>query len=281
MKLFSKNIASGEVEDHESLLQNSELQGYLQDPNSPKFTLSLGQVLIGTFLILTLFSGGLLAGLGFAWNRNADCTTQVTQGSPLLEDISLSYKTIRFNGTFLDENIYRQSASPEVDAAWQALGSNYRSVAIPEDRASEAGLRRDQVRINPKYGGGYPANVEGLHQLHCLNLLRQALYYNFDYYHALKQGAFKNDDNILKKHVSHCLDILRQQLMCTVDIGVLGQVWYNPSSPAPFVDFNTMHKCRNFEDVRKWAEARQLPKDVPPDFLQPPADISHILPGVP
>lgn len=28
----------------------------------------------------------------------------------------------------------------------------------------------------------------------------------------------------MQKHVSHCVGILRQQLMCTVDIGVLGQV---------------------------------------------------------
>jgi hypothetical protein len=29
-------------------------------------------------------------------------------------------------------------------------------------------LLPDQVKINQKYGGGFPANVEGLHQLHCL-----------------------------------------------------------------------------------------------------------------
>jgi Mycotoxin biosynthesis protein UstYa len=43
-----------------------------------------------------------------------------------------------------------------------------RSVAVPLERARSAGLEPDQVKINPKYGGGYPANVEGLHQLHCL-----------------------------------------------------------------------------------------------------------------
>ncbi len=43
-----------------------------------------------------------------------------------------------------------------------------RSVRIPPDRAKEAGLRNNQVQINSKYGGGFPANVEGLHHLHCL-----------------------------------------------------------------------------------------------------------------
>jgi hypothetical protein len=80
------------------------------------------------------------------------------------------------------------------------------------------GLAPDQVRARKQYGGGYPANVEGLHQLHCLvssldqrgkcdidegmqNLLRQSLYYNYEYYLDKGEGAFKNEDYIVKKHV--------------------------------------------------------------------------------
>ena len=50
----------------------------------------------------------------------------------------------------------------------QMLTNTDRSVSIPQERAQSAGLKHDQVKINPRYGGGYPANVEGLHQLHCL-----------------------------------------------------------------------------------------------------------------
>lgn len=145
-----------------------------------------------------------------------------------------------------------------------------RSLVVPADEAAKSGLLSDQVKVSPKYGGGFPANVEGLHHLHCLNLLRKSLYYNFDHYHSLGLGAFKNDDNILQLHVTHCLDILRQQLMCTVDIAVLGQVWTYPDTPQAFVDFNTRHTCRNFDEVRQWAEARQIPEVVPPDYLEPP-----------
>lgn len=207
----------------------------------------------------------------------------------------------------MNENIYRRPASPEVDAAWEALGVNCeqdyilshprprktiltkadRSLVIPESQAKQAGFRQDQVKINPKHGGGFPANVEGLHHLHCLNLVRQALWYNFDYYRALGQGAFKNEEMIVRLHVcecarssgtwiladvdtAHCVDILRQQLMCKPDLGFLGQVWYNTSSPSPFVDFNTQHRCRNYQSLRQWAEVRQLPEKVAADFLQPP-----------
>ena len=153
---------------------------------------------------------------------------------------------------------------------WESLGVNYRPLIIPSSLAQKSGLAADQVKINEKYGGGYPANVEGLHHLHCLNLLRQSLWYNYDYYHTRGEGAFKNEEYIVKFHVSHCLDIVRQQLMCTVDVGVLGQVWIHPDEPEAYVDFNTRHMCRDFEAIRSWAEERQMPEVVSQDWLQPP-----------
>lgn len=100
--------------------------------------------------------------------------------------------------------------------------------------------------------------------------MRQSLYYNYDYYKAQGRGAFVNSDLVVRLHVSHCLDILRQQLMCSADTGVLGQVWWNQTNPQAFVDFNTKHQCKNYEDIRQWAFENQLPKEVPEDFLQPP-----------
>jgi hypothetical protein len=46
--------------------------------------------------------------------------------------------------------------------------------------------------------------------------------------------------------------------MCNVDTGVLGQVWYDPNEPKAFPDFNTRHKCKNYDEVRKWAEELQV-----------------------
>jgi len=145
-----------------------------------------------------------------------------------------------------------------------------RAAIVPTNLAAMARLAPDQVQVSDDYGGGYPANVEGLHHLHCLNLLRKSLYYNFEYYHALGHGAFENSDDILRLHITHCLDILRQQLMCTVDVNVLGQVWWNRKEPTAFPDFNTVHRCRNFEAVRQWAEEHQAPMNVPPDYLKAP-----------
>ncbi len=66
------------------------------------------------------------------------------------------------------------------------------------------------------------------------------------------------------------MDILRQQLMCAVDVGFLGKVWWNREHPQAFPDFNTRHLCRDFEAVRKWAEENQGPEKPPEKYLRPP-----------
>jgi hypothetical protein len=44
--------------------------------------------------------------------------------------------------------------------------------------------------------------------------------------------------------------------MCTADIGLLGLFWIE--GKGAFVDFNIKHKCKNFDDIRQWAEHRQF-----------------------
>ncbi len=86
--------------------------------------------------------------------------------------------------------------------------------------------------------------------------------------------------NASYEYAEHCLDILRQQLMCTVDVGLLGQVWWDRTLAKAFPDFNTVHVCRDFDAVRKWAEERQAPEKTPEDLLQRPrlADILDEIP---
>jgi hypothetical protein len=58
--------------------------------------------------------------------------------------------------------------------------------------------------------------------------------------------------------------------MCQPDTGLLGQVWWDLEQPKAFVDFNTEHKCKNFDAIRQWAQERQIPETVPGNFLKPP-----------
>lgn len=38
--------------------------------------------------------------------------------------MDVKYHVQQYNGSFLHENIYRQDAGPEVDEAWEALGTD-------------------------------------------------------------------------------------------------------------------------------------------------------------
>ncbi|PON22126.1 hypothetical protein TGAM01_v209000 [Trichoderma gamsii] len=166
----------------------------------------------------------------------------------------------------MHENIYRQVGSPEVDKAWEDLGVNYRAGVISYEDGLASGLGASFVQRAKKHGGGFLVNVEGMHHLHCLNLVRKALYFNYDRYKKLGEHAFLNEEDILRRH------IIRQVLMCNVDTGVLGQVWINPEEPTAFPDFRTKHTCKNYEDIREWAERLQAPPldHIPKDYLAPP-----------
>ena len=42
----------------------------------------------------------------------------------MLNEVDTSMRTVRFNGSFKKENVFRLEAGPEVDAAWKAIGSD-------------------------------------------------------------------------------------------------------------------------------------------------------------
>ena len=42
--------------------------------------------------------------------------------APFVKDVGLKYEIVAFNGSLLRENVFRQDAGPEVDAAWTSLG---------------------------------------------------------------------------------------------------------------------------------------------------------------
>jgi hypothetical protein len=108
------------------------------------------------------------------------------------------------------------------------------------------------------------------------------MWYNYKYYKDLGEWSFKNEEKILQLHASHCLDAIRQVLMCNVDTGVLGQIWYDQESPRTFPDFKTNHKCKNFDAVRQWAVDHQAPPldSLPPDYMRIPEedDVLAVMP---
>ena len=48
--------------------------------------------------------------------------------------------------------------------------------------------------------------------------------------------------------------------MCQPDLGVFGQLWVEPID-GPFVNFNTEHKCKNYDAIVQKAMELQVPED--------------------
>jgi hypothetical protein len=205
---MKKEYRDSDSLDAESLLSNNtstDQADRIRRNNAPrKFpTLALVAILIVTHLCVAL-AAALVTHQFYTEKTdvNAICAKVTSHNSPATTDVGIKWAPVTYNGSFFHQTIYRQDASPEVDAAWTALGVDYRPLRIHNDEAAESGITIDHVKIKEEYGGGYPANMEGLHHLHCLNLLRQGLVYNYDYYKAKGHGAFSNEEPIVKYHIS-------------------------------------------------------------------------------
>lgn len=96
---------------------------------------------------------------------------------------------------------------------------------------------------------GFRVAIEVFHQLHCLNLLRQA---NHKSHYAPLGGDTAAEPEDLHGHLDHCIDALRQFVMCQSDTNVFPfRFPFNDGDPWP--DYSSPRVCRNFQKVRQWA----------------------------
>ncbi|KAF1956841.1 hypothetical protein CC80DRAFT_392219, partial [Byssothecium circinans] len=139
-----------------------------------------------------------------------------------------------------------------VDAMW-----DWATDSIPDTMVS----RDEMLKMNmdptgalevtdPKTGRrGYRVAIEVFHQLHCLNLLRQA---NHKAHYAPLGGDAAAEPEDLHGHLDHCIDALRQFVMCQADTNVFPfRFPFNDGDPWP--DYSSPRMCRNYERVREWA----------------------------
>ncbi|KXT10167.1 hypothetical protein AC579_3423 [Pseudocercospora musae] len=102
---------------------------------------------------------------------------------------------------------------------------------------------------------GYIAGLEFVHQLHCLHLVHQGLYFNHQYYRSVDSISWdESQTDVIETHLSHCVDALRQFIMCEADIRVKP---YLKSTGGDVADFARQKQCRNFESARRFAVQHQ------------------------
>jgi len=57
-----------------------------------------------------------------------------------------------------------------------------------------------------------------------------------------------------RMHVDHCLETLRLVLMCNADVTPSLLIKNADKPEGHEADFNTFHKCRNFDRIMDWQE---------------------------
>ncbi|KAF2163038.1 hypothetical protein M409DRAFT_26484 [Zasmidium cellare ATCC 36951] len=219
-------------------------------------------LVLGIITVLLAANAVLLSlWLWFPRDFDAACVKHTSAvWSPVMDDIHLSYQPTRFEGNPFIQSKYVQDPGPEVDQAWADLGVHLKFTSIvPEERGPEAGIDPSSIKVNASLGGGYITTVRVIHQLHCLNMVRQALSWNVDYYRSRKVEPWNKVDWVARAHVDHCLDMVRQQIQCDSDVGMLATRWVQEEGEAiNFIpEFSTTKVCKNYDDVLEWVVSHE------------------------
>ncbi|KAK6864181.1 hypothetical protein PG995_000709 [Apiospora arundinis] len=139
---------------------------------------------------------------------------------------------------------------PEVDKMWDYITDD------GDDQDGPGPGRRARDHEPGDGEKGYRVAVEVFHQLHCLNLMRQA---NHKAHYAPLGGDTAAPKHDLHNHIDHCVDALRQFVMCQADVNVFAfRFPFNDGDPWP--DYTTPHVCRNYENIRRWAVDHGVPQ---------------------
>lgn len=183
---------------------------------------------------------------------------------PLLDRLAVDiYETQRDDillpNASIPRHIYRLPPSPEVDAAWEALSHNG-LIAVSEDEVQRAGKDPTLALKIPEDWGYEPnmylALLDGVHQVHCLNMIRKSLVNNYEYYYG-QQYNF-TPPIFTQAHVNHCLDSLLQDLMCYADSHITLFNWVDGQAGAQ-PDFAVNRVCRDYNTLMQWFDDNQIP----------------------
>ncbi|KAK5994231.1 hypothetical protein PT974_07674 [Cladobotryum mycophilum] len=180
----------------------------------------------------TGFDVGSLTDLGIAREAIKTEVRRFTGAIIILSDGSITRK--------IEGTQYVGPASPNIDAAWDDL-LLAREMGLHED---EAGHLKDYTLKNNK--GNYIISLHVSHSLHCINMLRRHV--DFQYYY----GNGSSLPEFYRTHIDHCLDHIRQSIECSSDITPVTWSW-SDALQLPTSSTDLPHTCRSHSHLRDWA----------------------------
>lgn len=189
------------------------------------------------------------------------CTSRLSSYSPVIDAGVIRYTSYNIAGDFEEPSIYRGRPTNETEAAWEALymtpGINIPQEKLPLLNKSSA---VNWLRTPKDKGDGYVGYLEVFHQLHCLNMVRLKIYQKeYEEEFGYPPSQFEPEKAaVTATHIDHCLESLRLSMMCTADVTPVMIVVDDTAPLGRWVDFTTMHKCRNFWDIRAWVDQNKV-----------------------
>ncbi|KAG2134403.1 uncharacterized protein EDB93DRAFT_1254523 [Suillus bovinus] len=188
----------------------------------------------------------------WAWAPSKDDILLYSPANEAIESIGI----VRFNGTWDRPSPYRGSPSPDVEAAWDRVTADGRLMSITPEQLLAIGEEPApfMAMCPEEYGGNYLATVEVIHQLHCINMVRQSTW--GDHYTANDSDFIKNPSRWLI-HLDHCIEILRQVIMCHSDVTMVTYDWVEGLDD-PYPNFSVPHQCRDVEKILDWIDVHRV-----------------------
>ncbi|KAF7194163.1 Cyclochlorotine biosynthesis protein O [Pseudocercospora fuligena] len=197
---------------------------------------------------------------------SVDLSGNRARRTPFMSEIDRSLHVHTFVGWESKPNKYTISAAKAgkaVDKAWAELGAYEDSVLVPQEEAQAFDIdvgRHLRVSQNDSWAAplpydGFPALINAFHLLHCVNFLRQGLYYNVDFYRKTGHVSMNGTSEELEVHLGHCVDALRQMIMCQSDDSVVPWMKSNDLGMKSLPDFARPKMCRDFGALKRWNDA--------------------------
>ncbi|KAB8230025.1 hypothetical protein ETB97_006249 [Aspergillus alliaceus] len=185
------------------------------------------------------------------------CTRQLSPYSPIIEEGIVKYESKNFENDFHQPSAYRGPPNEATEEAWEGLW-HAPAIRVPGENLALLNKSTDQAWLHaPPLSDreDFAALVDVFHQLHCVNALRLAVHKE-NYYNHFGEWPHGTGpeftDKLKTMHLDHCIELLRINLMCVADVTPLLFVEDPNAFQGKTPDFNTMHKCRNFWEIREW-----------------------------
>ncbi|OAQ76796.1 hypothetical protein VFPFJ_10578 [Purpureocillium lilacinum] len=165
----------------------------------------------------------------------------------------VEYNTLKFNRSRGDDKTPFQGwPTDEIDQTWADAYVPGILSTVDGHTASQLPEQTERLPLRGRENE-YVVTLDAFHQMHCLDVVRMALYRDrYDKHFYYPNGTV---DYCKWLHVDHCLDQVRQALMCQADVSVVYYAWSNiTQGMRPRVD--NLHTCRNWTKILEWAAER-------------------------